>query len=391
MKKIIIVFLTFLLLLGTSACTKNDPGKNDPEPDPTPVTPAEDDSVDLAELFTSLHANEGRWGCPSQYKSYLISFHVVDGMYIVQTATTDTSDSHHYFEAIEALKEGDTYTLRLREDGFDYVNYLLHVDASRLEKGYMMAENIYVSDSKAEYAYEAGIPMPEEVNDPTDQIPDGTMLLEDFIQLVGTDGYWIKARHTEGTCMRFFKDIHQYGLMMYHTITDDTYTYEIKEVIYDAANKVFSLSLVQHSYFGDYSSQLTIRADQFKDGILLTEDRYAGNQVMDFTYVKSPAPDRYVYYAPDVAANCEPYIEFYDDRTFVMYENLYAGMGYIRGLYTVVGDTYTCTVASNYDLTGFMGRDTLSFSFKVSGSDLILQNDICLSRKDAVFELQTLY
>ena len=74
-----------------------------------------------------------------------------------------------------------------------------------------------------------------------------------------------------------------------------------------------------------------------------------------------------------------PYVEFESDHTFVFVENLYAGMGEIRGTYEFKDNGLLCHVKETY--SGFKGDDVkeIYFEFK-DESTLILKTELCMSR-----------
>ena len=80
-----------------------------------------------------------------------------------------------------------------------------------------------------------------------------------------------------------------------------------------------------------------------------------------------------------------PCITFFENGTFVMSENLLAGMGTYEGTYTYDGTYYECKV-SNIDFSGFSGDDVKTIEFMRFDANLItLLTDLCGSRGKDIF------
>lgn len=85
-----------------------------------------------------------------------------------------------------------------------------------------------------------------------------------------------------------------------------------------------------------------------------------------------------------------PYLELNSDGTFVLTENLFAGMGHYRGWYEEVPNVgYVCHVEDDSELQGFMGYGVTTIKFSLNdGSTIVLMNDLCMSESGNVFTLE---
>ena len=83
-----------------------------------------------------------------------------------------------------------------------------------------------------------------------------------------------------------------------------------------------------------------------------------------------------------------PQVEFNSDGTFVLTENVYAGMGEYRGTYTSDQYGYQCTVTDASRMQGFMGENVKTITFEYfDAKTLVLQQDLCMSRMGDCFSL----
>jgi hypothetical protein len=84
----------------------------------------------------------------------------------------------------------------------------------------------------------------------------------------------------------------------------------------------------------------------------------------------------------------KPVVALYDDNAFILSANLFEGMGYMEGTYSIDGDTCVFTV-TNIAFKGFAGDDVKSFSMTIKDNTLTLMDDITIgaTEKGSVFTL----
>ena len=90
---------------------------------------------------------------------------------------------------------------------------------------------------------------------------------------------------------------------------------------------------------------------------------------------------------PDVNEMYLPVIEMMNDGTFVMYENVYAGIAQISGHYQILEKTYRFFVEDNTQMQGFMGDDVVLFDIwhDDATGDFRIDRDICMTRANDIF------
>lgn len=163
MKRILLMILTVFMVLGLTACTPSTSPDPTPQPTPTPQpapeptpepAPVDDEiEVSLADFLTAMAYDQGRWACPGQFASFYLDFFEKDGKAWV-TATEDGEsilDSTFEITSVKYNKKTEGYTVQLL-DGKTTAE--LHVDASRISMGFIMAENPYDSWNTTEYIME---------------------------------------------------------------------------------------------------------------------------------------------------------------------------------------------------------------------------------------------
>lgn len=82
-----------------------------------------------------------------------------------------------------------------------------------------------------------------------------------------------------------------------------------------------------------------------------------------------------------------PSIELYSDGTFVVIENVYAGMGKYTGTYSEIGSIVVLEVKDNSSMQGFMGADVDKIALEQSSHGYILKTDLCMSAQGDEFIL----
>ena len=131
------------------------------------------------------------------------------------------------------------------------------------------------------------------------------------------------------------------------------------------------------------------------------EDRYIAGKEGEWTIFEyftdaasaAKLDKRFVYngpYAADTLTEYLPYIELYNDGTFMLKENCFAGMAKVYGTYQNKGGALVCTITDKSALNGFAGYDNDQYTFYYLDNDpkkLELASDICMSRKGDIFIL----
>jgi len=81
-----------------------------------------------------------------------------------------------------------------------------------------------------------------------------------------------------------------------------------------------------------------------------------------------------------------PSVKFYTDGTFVFTENLYAGMGDLKGTYEANDYGFICHVDDASQIQGFKGGDvkTIEFEFTAPGT-MMLKTELCMSMAGDLF------
>ena len=108
----------------------------------------------VEDFMAAVLADDYHWICPGQYSTDYIAFLTVDGKnWCMITHMTDTGIENDLYEVVEVKFDipNNTYIVNLREDGFDYVNFIMHVDISALRGGFIRAENLFNGEQICEY------------------------------------------------------------------------------------------------------------------------------------------------------------------------------------------------------------------------------------------------
>ena len=96
-----------------------------------------------------------------------------------------------------------------------------------------------------------------------------------------------------------------------------------------------------------------------------------------------------IYYSQTLQAE-DPYfpcIIFTTDGKFTFVENVYEGMIENNGVYSINDKQIDCILLEN-NLNGFSGENLKELTFIKDGNDLILMNDLCMSKKLDVFKTE---
>ena len=91
----------------------------------------------------------------------------------------------------------------------------------------------------------------------------------------------------------------------------------------------------------------------------------------------------------DVSPDYYPSLELNTAGEFIFTENLYAGMGQIKGWYSKTDAGYECHVVDASMIQGFAGADVKIIVFEKTGDNqIVLKTDICMSRNGDKFNKQ---
>ena len=90
----------------------------------------------------------------------------------------------------------------------------------------------------------------------------------------------------------------------------------------------------------------------------------------------------------DVLNEYLPKIELYSDYTFVVTENVYAGMGQYKGTYSKLGNVLLLNVTDKSSMQGFAGADVDQIALEQSKYGYILCTNLCMSQEGDSFILQ---
>lgn len=83
-----------------------------------------------------------------------------------------------------------------------------------------------------------------------------------------------------------------------------------------------------------------------------------------------------------------PQIELYSNYTFVVTENVYAGMGQYKGTYSELGSILLLNVIDKTSMQGFAGADVDQIALEQSKNGYILRTNLCMSQEGDSFILQ---
>ena len=168
-------------------------------------------------------------------------------------------------------------------------------------------------------------------------------------------------------------------------LTEDKY--EIISVKYSSSKHLYTARLREEG-LDNVNFEMHVDVERLSLGYIKADSNIGPEGMLEYIFTEISVLARYELHDEDVADMYRPYLELYMDGTFIMYENLYEGMGYIYGHYEPVQDLYYLVVTDNSDLQGFAGYETKEIYFQMaSNSDaLILQTDICYCRENSVFD-----
>ncbi len=171
--------------------------------------------------------------------------------------------------------------------------------------------------------------------------------------------------------------------------------------VYGLAGNVYMFSNFEE--FNDWNGEKVYNFEFFifdEDTVILMEDLFASSRDDVFTtdgkmpedfnekqideknfmdlWVHEPMeeiPDEYL-----------PSVKFYTDGTFVFTENLYSGLGELKGTYEATDNGFICHVDDASQIQGFKGGDvkTIEFEYTAPGT-MMLKTEICMSRSGELF------
>ncbi|MBR0385629.1 MAG: hypothetical protein IJI05_03685 [Erysipelotrichaceae bacterium] len=229
-------------------------------------------------------------------------------------------------------------------------------------------------------------PAPSPGPDPGPTSDEVDVELIDFLKAMGYEtGRWACPVQAGSYYLDFYSDGRAMVAMIDDVESMQEDLYEIKKVTYSAKNHMYTAYL-QEEGLDNINFLLHVDVERLSLGYIMAENIWDEEKVVEYIFETITLVARYELRDPDVNDMYRPYVEFYSDGTFVFYENLYEGMGFIYGRYDVFENTYDCYVGENGDLQGYAGYDVKQFSFKSSGSGIVLQQDLCYSRKGSVFD-----
>lgn len=110
------------------------------------------------DFFKLMKEDQGMWCTSIGDRDFYICFHKENGKHMVSLIEFD----YGYYQYEDVLHEAvkvsydqntRTYTVDLMEEGIDIVNYILHVNATKIKDNIIIAENIHDGDQKTEYIF----------------------------------------------------------------------------------------------------------------------------------------------------------------------------------------------------------------------------------------------
>ena len=108
----------------------------------------------VEDFMNAVMADDYHWNCAGQYTSDYIAFIRSEGKnWCMITHISGMDLENDLYEVMEVKFDitNNTYIVNLREDGFDYVNFVMHVDISALRAGIIKAENLFNGEEINEY------------------------------------------------------------------------------------------------------------------------------------------------------------------------------------------------------------------------------------------------
>lgn len=108
----------------------------------------------VSDLMAAMMADDYHWTCAGQYTTDYIAFMTADNKnWCMITHLSGMDLENDLYEVMETKFDitNNTYVVSLREDGFDYVNFIMHIDISALRAGIIRAENLFDGEQISEY------------------------------------------------------------------------------------------------------------------------------------------------------------------------------------------------------------------------------------------------
>ena len=370
MKRIMKMLMAVLLFFSMFGCT--------PSTQPEEPSGGETEiNVSNESFYKLIRYDEGKWSFPGQSKDWGLVFYIKDGQYWVDmTETAEGNVTHDYYQVmgITTNAEKKVYTLRLQEEGIDNVNFILHVDTSRLSDNYIYAECIYDGEKVTEYIF---VQKAEE---------DPLNMETVYRQMLNVDTVWAHNTDSGLYFLSFNRKDGNYWCVMtslkgYEVIND---RYHIVDGSYDKENNQYVLRL-QEDGFDNVNYILHLKFTDPEYQKMEAECIFDGDEIKEYTVSENVHLMKYVMNTEETIEQFRPVFTVYPDGTYVFTENVYEGMVEIYGIYNTDGLDYVCHNYDNSALQGFAGYDVTDFGFMVQENKVKISTDICFTRKGSEF------